>query len=433
MGLSADEQLLIELINRARLDPAAAAERRDHDLNEGLAPGTITTDAKQVLSPNDALMASALGHSRWMLATDTFSHTGAGGTSPSERMENNGFEFIGSRSWSYENIALGGSTAAIDRNTQIVERYVDLYESAGHRKATFAPEIREIGVSQEMGTYQGFNASILTENFGMTGTDVFVTGVVYQDNNRNDFYTIGEGRADYWFEVDGTRETTGSTGGYGIGTDVSDSVSVEVGRGKKTMAALELDLTQGNGKLDLVFDSQGRAHLEVSASATLGRGISEVDLLGVADLDIVGQKGRNTLTGNAGDNMLSGGKGADRLYGGAGDDRLFGDQRNDKLFGGAGDDRLAGGKGNDRLTGDEGRDTFVFEGGRDKVLDFEAGTDRVLLDAQSLGLRRADIDDVLDDASVRGGNLVLDFGRDGKLILMDVDNPNALGGDFDIV
>lgn len=430
MGLTADEQLLIELINRARLDPVSEAERLGHDLNEGLRPGTISAEAKQVLAPNDALMASALGHSQWMLETDTFSHTGKGGTRASERMEQAGFEFVGSHSWSYENIALGGSTSQLNRNTQIVERYVDLYESESHREATFAPEIREIGVAHEMGRYQGFNASMLTENFGRTADDVFVTGVVYQDKNRNDFYTIGEGRDGYWVRADGARTTTGEAGGYGIGTEAADDVAVTIGRGGRTLAELTLDLSEGNGKLDLVLDAKGRAHLEISASATLEKGISEVDLLGVADLDIAGQRGRNTLTGNAGDNELSGGRGGDRLYGGEGHDTLHGDAQNDRLYGGGGNDILAGGRGNDRLTGDAGRDTFIFEGGRDRILDFESGVDRIDLDADALGLRRADLADVLDDASVRGGNLTLDFGKSGSLTLMDVDSADALGGDI---
>lgn len=38
MTISAAEQLLIELINRARLDPLAEAQRLGIDLNAGLAP-----------------------------------------------------------------------------------------------------------------------------------------------------------------------------------------------------------------------------------------------------------------------------------------------------------------------------------------------------------------------------------------------------------
>ena len=37
---------------------------------------------------------------------------------------------------------------------------------------------------------------MLTTDFGATGTDVFITGVTINDRNNNDFYDIGEARAD---------------------------------------------------------------------------------------------------------------------------------------------------------------------------------------------------------------------------------------------
>ena len=49
------EQLFLELINRARLDPAGEAVRYGIDLNKGLAAGTITTDQKQALTFNEYL------------------------------------------------------------------------------------------------------------------------------------------------------------------------------------------------------------------------------------------------------------------------------------------------------------------------------------------------------------------------------------------
>ena len=54
MTLSAAEQYAIELINRARLDPAAEALRYGVALNAGLSAGTISNDALYVLAPNTA-------------------------------------------------------------------------------------------------------------------------------------------------------------------------------------------------------------------------------------------------------------------------------------------------------------------------------------------------------------------------------------------
>lgn len=55
MTLSAAEQYAIELINRARLDPAAEALRYGVALNAGLSAGTISNDALYVLAPNTEL------------------------------------------------------------------------------------------------------------------------------------------------------------------------------------------------------------------------------------------------------------------------------------------------------------------------------------------------------------------------------------------
>ncbi|HEX6093736.1 MAG TPA: hypothetical protein VFZ07_10315, partial [Dongiaceae bacterium] len=60
--LTAQEQYLLELINRARLDPAGEAARNGIGLNDGLASGTITADSKQPLASNGNLATAAQGH-----------------------------------------------------------------------------------------------------------------------------------------------------------------------------------------------------------------------------------------------------------------------------------------------------------------------------------------------------------------------------------
>jgi hypothetical protein len=87
MSIQSDqEQLVLELTNRARLDPAAEAERLGIALNEGLAPGTITATAKQPLAMNDALVAAARGHSQAMIDQDFFAHVNPNtGKGPQQR------------------------------------------------------------------------------------------------------------------------------------------------------------------------------------------------------------------------------------------------------------------------------------------------------------------------------------------------------------
>jgi serralysin len=108
---SAFEQYFLELVNRARANPGAEAARLGIDLNQGLGNGTIANTAKQPLAMNDLLNTSAQAHSDWMLATDTFSHTGANGSSPGDRMKAAGYGFTGSWAWG-ENISIRWAAAS---------------------------------------------------------------------------------------------------------------------------------------------------------------------------------------------------------------------------------------------------------------------------------------------------------------------------------
>ena len=55
------DQYLIELINRARLDPAGEAARLGIDLNQGLSQGKINTAPKQPLAFDPALTEFGAG------------------------------------------------------------------------------------------------------------------------------------------------------------------------------------------------------------------------------------------------------------------------------------------------------------------------------------------------------------------------------------
>ena len=64
MALTPQEQLFIELTNRARLDPKGEADRFNIDLNAGLLPNEISTASKQVLAPNQLLDNASENHSQ---------------------------------------------------------------------------------------------------------------------------------------------------------------------------------------------------------------------------------------------------------------------------------------------------------------------------------------------------------------------------------
>ena len=94
-------------------------------VNQGLAPGTIQATPKQVLAFNTSLNASSDVHSQWMLDTDIFSHTGAGGSDAGSRMASAGYVFSGSWTWG-ENIAWSGTTGQINGEARGLPDHVSI-------------------------------------------------------------------------------------------------------------------------------------------------------------------------------------------------------------------------------------------------------------------------------------------------------------------
>jgi Ca2+-binding RTX toxin-like protein len=407
MPLTGAEQYLLELINRARLDPAAEAARYGVDLNAGLAPGTITPAARQVLAPDDDLALAAARHSEWMIATDTFSHTGSGGSSAGARASDAGYDWnrVG------ENLAMLGTTGSIDIADAVAAHHAGLFRSAGHRANMLDESYREIGIGQEIGGFtQGgttYNASLLTEVFGVSGSRVYVTGVAYSDSDRDAFYSVGEGQEGVVFTAAGQTGRTEEAGGYALAVEAAADVEV-TGRFGNHGFDFSIDTRPGNVKVDLVNGEVLRS----SGDIDLGRGISQVQLLGLGDIDAAGSGAWDRVWGNAGDNLLSGEAGRDVLAGRAGQDRLVGGHGHDRLWGGFGGDVLTGGHGNDTLWGGRGADHFVFgeAGGRDMVRDLSrAEGDRIVLD-----------DALWDGADLTAQQVVSRFAErmDGDIVLV---------------
>ncbi|MBL1209034.1 MAG: hypothetical protein FWJ34_04710 [Geminocystis sp. GBBB08] len=196
---------MLELINRARENPQAEADRLINGLlNEGVTlQNAITNIAKQPLTFNLYLNQSAENHSQWMLDNDIFSHTGINNSTSKQRMETAGYEFI--TPWaSGENIAWKGTTRNLDFIQFTIDNYdnlfIDLnYPNRGHRVAILKDDFQEIGIASLEGIFTSnsinYNAVMTTQHFAYSGNNgAFLTGVIYNDSVINDdFYTIGEG------------------------------------------------------------------------------------------------------------------------------------------------------------------------------------------------------------------------------------------------
>ncbi len=444
--ISAQEQYLLELINRARLDPLAEAGRQGLSLNDGLAAGTITETQKSPLAPNAYLSTAAEAHSNWMLAADIFSHTGQNGSAPDDRIVSAGYDLTGNWSWG-ENLAWYGTTGRINLSKAIDIHHTGLYQSASHRENIFGESFQEVGLAQVQGKFSNggtdFNTSMLTQSYGSTGSSVFITGVAYQDRSRDGFYSIGEGRAGVKISVAGAEDVTGKAGGYAVAIAPGGPVDVTISAGRQT-SMVRVDTSGGNVKLDVV----GRM-ITSSSDLDLLAGARHGKLLGVNDTDLTGNNAANRLAGNAGDNTilghgrndkirgndgddtLNGGGGRDALWGGAGNDDMIGGAGHDRLMGGTGSDTIDGGSGRDRMLGGDDADVFVFSDGygRDAIMDFDGVSESDVIDLRLL-TSVVDFTDLMTShvQDTRAG-LFISAGTD-KLFLKGLDRADLEVDDF---
>src|SRR3954447_14521388 len=217
---SAYEQYLLELVNAARANPTATASSLGIGLNDGLPAGTISGAPEAPLAFNPALISAAQQHGAWMLANNTFSHTGANGSLPGDRMTAAGYIFTGSWTWG-ENIAItyGGGSAVSAATVVSLEN--GLFKSPDHRVNLLNPAFKEVGLGVVGGTYQGSAAVDATQDFAKSGSSSFLTGVAYNDLSGDNFYEPGEGLGGVTVQVTSSggqtwQTTTWASGGYQV-------------------------------------------------------------------------------------------------------------------------------------------------------------------------------------------------------------------------
>lgn len=233
---------------------------------------------------NDA----AEDHSTWMLNRDVFSHTGVGGSSARDRMEDAGFQFSGSWTWA-ENIAWQSERGAAGLGDDVSNLHQSLMNSSGHRANILNPNVTVVGIGVERGDYDGWDAVMVTQVFARTSAPL---------------------------QLD-----DGSTGGGG-GTSGADTL--------KLASAGTLLGYAGN---DALTGSSGHDKLSGGGGRDALAGAGGND-------SIAGGSGADRLWGGAGNDKLYGGWGHDKLNGGAGNDLMVGREGNDVFVFSGGDDTV---------------------------------------------------------------------------------------------
>ena len=269
VSLTAEEQFMVELINRARANPTAelnrnaaltrSDERLSSDnpvtsLNQGVAASRrVTADAKQPLATVSRLAGTARQWSQTLINTDRFSHTDPQGNDQNDRLRDNGYP-----GGAFENLAYrqrpGGT---LDREDIGELLHINLWNSPSHRPNILIDEfsgqqIREVGVGLAGGDFTfGTSAStadaeIATQLFGVnTSNTVYITGVVYEDSaggaDNDNFYSVGEGRGGG--RVVATNLTTGEEFSSGVAS--AGGYNIEVGQGDAANGRYRVRLEQG--------------------------------------------------------------------------------------------------------------------------------------------------------------------------------------------
>lgn len=252
------EQLTLERINRARLLPAAEAQRYGIALDEGV-PGRINATPKPALAMNPTLRLTAADHSADMLDRNYFAHDTPDGKSPFDRMTDNGYLYVAAG----ENLAWIGSTGSLDPVASVEKQHRDLFVDTdiagrGHRVTMLNADFREVGISIQSGSFTRQSDNVVFSNSIMNTQDygtppsapVFVLGVVYDDANKNNQFDHGEGIANTAVSLDNVVKTTNQAGGYSFRVSEAGTYTLRFSLGPSQ--SITIDESDANLKVDLV-------------------------------------------------------------------------------------------------------------------------------------------------------------------------------------
>lgn len=360
---TAEEQLLMELLNETRLDPMASAARyissysplRSNDpviqnaFTYWQVNGASLLTAFQNLVPvaplawNANLGDMAQAHDASMIQYDQQSHQTPGEPTLGERATQAGYSYrlVGENVFAYaESILHAHAAFMVDWGSGPD----GMQSPPGHRNNIMSANFREIGIdiTAENNSTTKVGPLLVTQEFGSRGV-FFVTGVAYADTDANSFYSIGEGRSGLSVQIDGANATSTASGGYSLQASSGTKTITMTGGGLAGAVTITADLAGQNVKYDVVNGDT----LLTSGSVSVSGPVRVIRALGVQGLDLRAGAGNNEIYGTRAGDRVDGGPGNDLLFGVAGDDTLNGDDGNDELTGGAGNDVLTGGNGND--------------------------------------------------------------------------------------
>lgn len=239
-----EEQLYIEMINRARANPTAEADlfatTTDTDVLanydffnvdlELMRQQFALIPAAPPVAPNPQLTAAARRHSEDMLEFSYQEHVGMDGSTFATRIADagyTGYSLIAENVYANaDSVFQGHAGFEVDWGPGVG----GMQTPPGHRTTIHNPGFREVGVGVIFGQnspapgntapkFRNVGPSLVTQEFGSRhGATPLITGVVYFDLNGNNFYDLGEGVGGVNVSVSGTatQAVTARSGGYAV-------------------------------------------------------------------------------------------------------------------------------------------------------------------------------------------------------------------------
>ena len=241
-----DEQLYLELINRARANPPAEGVRLATSTHAGVvsAINQFGVDLQQMqtefnalsavqpLTFNPKLIAAARAHSQLMFTQQLQQHQLTGELNLGGRVTAQGYDYsnLGENIFAFSSDTFFGHAGfQIDWGTDGGGSTFGMQSARGHRASIHNGAFKEVGVGIVNGTSGPVGPQLVTQDFGtQTGATPFITGVVYHDLNTNSFYDLGEGLGGVVVQVSGTAfyAITTASGGYAVPVSGNGSYTV---------------------------------------------------------------------------------------------------------------------------------------------------------------------------------------------------------------
>jgi hypothetical protein len=305
------------LVNRARLDPAGETARAGlSNINEGPVLNgpngsvvTLSTTSLQPLAWNDALGAVADQHNADMLARNAGLYHDAQAVHE-QAMTNAGYSF---RGWG-ENVSESGTFSGGDQTAEMNQHELQLFNDSfsswrGHRGNLENGAFQEIGISASIGTIDGANRSIITEDFGTpSAAGQFLTGIAYNDTNHDAFYSIGEGQSGITVATTAGNISTATAGNFSKAISAGVQTVTFSGGDLTKAVSVSIDVAAGrNALVDMVDQST----VETSVSLTALANVTKIIGLGNNGITLTGNGLDNTIVTALGNDTLNGGDGVD--------------------------------------------------------------------------------------------------------------------------